>query len=310
VAGGLSAILANDVVVYAMTPLLCLGLRRRRLDPRPFVIAVAGAANAGSAATVIGNPQNILLGQTGNLDFWAFSAVCGPPAILSLAIVYAVVLLTWRKRFVLATEPPHHPHDSLPLERAGLGKALVATAALLVLFTTPLPHVEGVLLVAGALLISRRLATRRYLALVDWPLLVLFGGLFVVTAALAQTGLPEGLVAWLADHGLALDALPVMATLTLVGSNSIGNVPLVMLLLAVLPDPSPYTYYALALLSTLAGNLLLTGSLANIIAVERARDVGVELGFLEHARCGIPITLASLAIALVWLRMILPAATG
>ena len=151
------------------------------------------------------------------------------------------------------------------------------------------------------LLISRRLATRTMLGLVDWHLLVLFGGLFVVTAALVQTGLPDEAVRWLAARGLRVDSLAVLAPLTLIGANTVGNVPLVVLLLSVAPSMSEGAFYTLAVLSTLAGNLLVVGSLANIIALERARDAGVVLGFAEHARCGVPMTLLSLLLALGWL---------
>ena len=297
-AGILSAVLANDVVVFAMTPMLCAGLVRRGLDPRPFVIALAGGANAGSAATIIGNPQNILIGEVGGLEFWRFLAACAPPAVAGLACVFLVVWWQWRTRFRVA----HTRAELAPpaLDRPGLVKATVAALLLLVLFATPLPHVEGVLLVAGYLLVSRRLATRTMLGLVDWHLLVLFGGLFVVTAALARTGLPDAAVLWLDARGLATDGLAVLAPLTLVGANTIGNVPLVVLLLSVAPAMSEGAFYALAVLSTLAGNLLV-GSLANIIAVERARDAGVVLTFAEHARCGVPMTLLSLLLALAWI---------
>lgn len=187
------------------------------------------------------------------------------------------------------------------LARAGVAKAVAAKLALLALFATPLPHTEGLLIVAGALLISRRLATRRLLGLVDWQLLVLFAGLFVATAALTATGLPAILLERMAELGWHLDSLEVLAPLVVIGSNSIGNVPLVVVLLGIVPHPSPETLYALALLSTLAGNLLLTGSLANIIAVERAAEVGLEIGFAEHARIGVPITVLSLGLALSWL---------
>jgi Na+/H+ antiporter NhaD/arsenite permease-like protein len=303
VAGGLSAVLANDVVVFAMTPLLCTGLIRRGLDPRPFLIALVAASNAGSAATIIGNPQNILIGQVGRLDFWVFLGICGPPAVAALAIVFAVVAFVWRGRF--AHPDPRAAHDAPDpgalLDRRGLAKALVYTVVLLALFATPLPHVEGVLLVAGGLMLSRKLATKRILGLVDWHLLVLFAGLFVVTHALETTGLPAALLDRLDAAGLPLTSLPVLAPLTVLGSNTIGNVPLVVLLLAIVPQPTPELLYALAILSTLAGNLLIVGSLANIITVERAKDVGVTLGFAEHARCGVPITLLSLAVALAWL---------
>ena len=300
-AGGiLAAVLANDVVVFAMTPLLCAGVAQRGLDPRPFVIALAGGANAGSAATIIGNPQNILIGEVGQLDFWPFLVACAPPALTGLASVFVVIWWQWRRRLVASPCPAGHL-TTLEVDRPGLVKALLGLFLLLFLFATALPHVEGVLLVTGFLLISRRLATRTMLGLVDWHLLVLFGGLFVVTAALVQTGLPDEAVRWLAARGLRVDSLAVLAPLTLIGANTVGNVPLVVLLLSVAPSMSEGAFYTLAVFSTLAGNLLVVGSLANIIALERARDAGVVLGFAEHARCGVPMTLLSLLLALGWL---------
>jgi Na+/H+ antiporter NhaD/arsenite permease-like protein len=301
-AGSLAAVLANDVVVFAMTPMLCAGLIRRGLDARPFVIALAGGANAGSAATIIGNPQNILIGEVGRLDFWPFLIACAPPALAGLASVFLVVWWQWRTRFEIA-ENRSGRAATPELDRPGLVKASLATLLLLVLFATPLPHVEGVLLVAGYLLVSRRLATRTMLGLVDWHLLVLFGGLFVVTTALAQTGLPDDGLRWLETQRLRAESLTLLAPLTLVGANTIGNVPLVVLLLSVMPSMSEGAFYALAVLSTLAGNLLVVGSLANIIALERARDAGVVLTFAEHARCGVPMTLLSVLVALAWLAL-------
>jgi Na+/H+ antiporter NhaD/arsenite permease-like protein len=183
-----------------------------------------------------------------------------------------------------------------------LGKGVIATILLLILFATPLPHATGVLAVAGALLISHRLVSRQMLGLVDWHLLILFAALFVVTQTLTTTGLTVQAVATLVAAGIEPNHLPVLAPLTLLGSNTIGNVPAVVLLLAAWPPLDATTLYALAILSTLAGNLLLVGSMANLITVERAREAGVTLGFVEHAaRCGIPMTLLSLAVALGWL---------
>jgi Na+/H+ antiporter NhaD/arsenite permease-like protein len=299
VAGTLSAVLANDVVVFAMTPMLIKGLSRRGLEPRPFLIALASAANAGSAATVIGNPQNILIGQVGRLDFWGFAAACAPPALVGLLTVFAVVWLAWGRR--LNGSVAHDGEVEIPpLDRWGVGKAVMATGVLLALFGTRLPHVSGVLIVSALLLVSRRLATREVLGLVDWHLLALFGGLFIVTAALAETGPPADALAALTATGIDPKGVPAMVLLTLVGSNTIGNVPTVVLLLAVLRDLPTETLYAMAVLSTLAGNLLIVGSLANIIVVERAKDAGVTLSFLEHARCGVPIALISLALTIAW----------
>lgn len=301
VGGGLSAVLANDVVVFAMTPMLCAGLKGRGLDPRPYLIALAGAANAGSAATLIGNPQNIVIGQVGGLDFWRFLAACGVPALVALACVFVTVSVVWRGRLTDAGNPAFADLPEPDLDRWQFGKALVATVALMVMFGMPLPHEVGVLLIAGMLLISRSLESRRMVGMVDWPLLVLFACLFAINSALERTGLPAEAVAALASAGLLPDRLAVLAPLSVVASNTIGNVPAVVLLLAVWPQPPEGAMYGLALLSTLAGNLLILGSLANIIVVERARAVGVRLGFLEHARCGIPMTVFSLGFACVWL---------
>lgn len=302
IAGGLSAVLANDVVVFAMTPLLCVGLRHRRLDPRPFLIGLAAAANAGSAATAIGNPQNILIAQVGGLDFWRFLAVCAGPAVIGLLVTFVVVRLVWREALVRA--PVAAAGNGLPEvapDRPHLVKAILGVVVILALFATPLPQATSVLLVAGALLVSRRIASREMIGMVDWHLLVLFAGLFVVTDALAETGLPGQAVAALEAMGLAPDNLAVIAPIALVGSNSIGNVPAVILILSVWPDLSEGALHALAVLSTLAGNLFLVGSLANLIVVERAQSVGVTLSFRDHARCGVPITLLSSATAILWL---------
>ncbi|HYG87764.1 MAG TPA: SLC13 family permease [Azospirillum sp.] len=300
VAGGLSAVLANDVVAFAMTPMLCVGLKARGLDPRPYLIALAGAANAGSAATVIGNPQNILIAQVGQLDFWRFLGACGVPALVALGIVYAVVWLVWRERMRLPGTDGQGVKASA-LDRWQLGKAVAATAVLLALFAAPLPQETGVLLVAGAILVSRRLASRDMLGMVDWHLLVLFAGLFAVNRALGLTGIPAELVQDLSAVGWWPDRLGVMAPLALASSNSIGNVPAVVLLLAAWPGPPEGALYGLALLSTLAGNLLLPGSLCNIIVAERASLAGVRLGLREHARCGVPMTLLSMGFAVLWL---------
>jgi Na+/H+ antiporter NhaD/arsenite permease-like protein len=300
VSGLLSAVLANDIVVFAMTPLLCLGVRRRGLDPRPFLAGLAGASNSGSAATVIGNPQNILIGQIGGLDFWTFLAACGVPALLALAITYAAVALVWRKELA-APAPGGELPELPPLDRWQLLKASLGTAALILLFATPLPRETGALVIAAVLLLSRRMHSREVVGAVDWPLLLLFACLFVITHAFAGTGFAQEAIAALGARGLLPQTIAVMGPMVLLASNSIGNVPFVILLLAVWPAPPEGALYGLALLSTLAGNLLLTGSLTNIITTERAAASGVRFGFLDHARAGVPMTLASLVLAALWL---------
>lgn len=299
-AGLLSAVLANDIVVFAMTPMLVEGVKGRGMDPRPFLLGLAGGANAGSAMTIIGNPQNILIGQVGSLDFWHFILVCGVPAALSMLLVFWCVRLLWRRQLAI---PPVPAAEGLvpPLDYWQTLKGVVAVLGLMVLFATDLPREVGALAVAAPLLLSRRLASRDMIGAVDWHLLVLFACLFVVTDAFAASPWAAMGVEWLAERQWLPDRITVMAPLLTVASNTIGNVPAVMLILSMWPIEGDGPLYGLALLSTLAGNLLLVGSLANIIVAERAAASGVKLTFTDFARAGIPMTIASLAVASGWL---------
>ncbi|MGE0667696.1 MAG: SLC13 family permease [Sphingomonadales bacterium] len=306
ISGGLSALLTNDVVVWAMTPLLVAGLKRRGLDPLPYVIAIACAANAGSAATIIGNPQNLLIGESGNLHFWRFAAVCAAPALLAMGSVYLVVVRSRAFRRVAADPKlPLAGDTPAPIDAWALSKAIIATTAVLLIFTLTEERGTWSLAVAAVLLVSRRRTTRQRLGEVDWQLLLLFAGLFVVTGALGDS---EMIRRWAAGLAASADltATGALAAVTLAGSNTIGNVPLVMLLLSVIPGWSAGDLHALALFSTLCGNFLIVGSVANIIAVERARDQGVSVSFMDYARIGMPVTLLSLGVAWLWMAFVFP----
>ncbi|CAA7625658.1 Na+/H+ antiporter NhaD [Candidatus Terasakiella magnetica] len=302
VAGGLSAVLANDVVCFAMTPIIAEGIRRRGLDPRPYLLGLVGAANAGSAATLIGNPQNILIGQVGGLDFWNFLGACAIPALASLVVVYFTIIWIWRNE--LSILPGESEYLDVPeAHRWQSTKGCVALVGLALLFAAPLPREVGAMVIAGLLLASRRMSSREMIGLVDWHLLLLFACLFVVTGAFADTEFARQTVEKLAERGLFPETLGAMVPLALAASNSIGNVPAVMLILAVWHTPDPGALTGLALLTTLAGNFLLVGSMANIIVAERAAATGTRLSFGDFARAGIPMTLLTMTIAVIWLRL-------
>jgi Na+/H+ antiporter NhaD/arsenite permease-like protein len=306
IGGGLSAVLANDILIVTIAPLLIVGARARGFDPRPFAIALAAATNAGSAATLIGNPQNMLLGAIGRLDFWRFFAICAVPALFSLMTVFTVVWLQWRRR-IEAGDPPDPanlpPVVSHPFDRVQAIKGGIALAALLLLFLTPLPRELGALMIAALLLANRKITSRTMIAAVDWPLLLLVACLFAVTGALNQAGIAGRLLGFLDDNGLLPNSLIVLTPFSVLTSNAIGSLPAAMLLLQVWPLPPPGVLYALALLSTLAGNLLLSGSLTNVLIAERAERMGAPLSFRDHARAGVPIALVSLAFAIAWLAL-------
>jgi len=299
IGGVLSALLVNDIVVFAMTPLLCTGLAARKLDARPFLLGLAAASNGGSAATLIGNPQNILIGQVGRLGFWSYCAIAAVPALLALAVTFACIALAWRSS--LANDPGDAPTTTPAFDRRQTSICGIALLALLVLFTTPVPREMSALLVAACLIVSRILPTRQLLDEIDLPLLILFASLFIVNDAFARTGLAEEALRVLAAHGLLPDRVSLLAPMALLLSNTIGNVPAVVMILHVWRSVPPDTLTGLAILSTLAGNLFLVGSLANLIVAERASLAGVRLSFRDHAKAGVPITLLSMLLAALWL---------
>lgn len=298
VAGLLSALLANDIVCLAMTPVLVSGCLRRGLDPAPFALALAVAANIGSAATLIGNPQNMLIGQVLGLSFAGYLATAIVPTILGLTAAWAVVAGLHRGRWWAQTAgraveaPEFSPWQS--------GKGLIILTALVAAFLWGAwPRELAALIAAGLLLTSRHMRSRQMLGLVDWQLLVLFAGLFVVNHALQASGAPERALAWLQAQGLDLTQPRWLFAATVLLSNLVSNVPAVMLLLPAAGQAQAGTLLALA--STLAGNLILVGSIANLIVVDQAALLGVHIGWRQHARVGVPVTLASLGLAAAWL---------
>ena len=299
IGGGLSAVLATDILIIAISPLLIAGAQSRGLDPRPLVIALA-------AATLIGNPQNILIGALGRLDFWVFLAICAVPAVFTLIVVFLVVWLQWRTRIaqtVLAATLDAPPITLHALDRNQTIKGAVALLVLLVLFATPLPREIGALIIAALLLASRKITSRTMIAAVDWPLLLLVACLFAVTGALDRSGVAAQILDFLTDHGLLPDSLVLLTPYSLVASNTIGGVPAAMLFVQLWPSAPPGVFYGLALLSSLAGNLLLTGSLTNVLIAERADRMGARITFTEHARAGVPIAIISIGFAVFWLAL-------
>jgi len=294
----LSAVFTNDIVCLAVAPFLAEGCTRRGLDPRPYLLALACAANVGSAATLIGNPQNILIGQALGLSFGGYLAQAVVPTLLGLGVVWAVIRVVYRGRWRMPVEASTvaPPPFSLWQTAKGLAVLLVLVAGFV---GTSWPRELLALGAAGALLLSRRMHSRSMLGLVDWQLLVLFAGLFIVNEALARTGAMEAFVANLAEVGIRIHRPAWLFVITAVLSNLVSNVPAVMLLLPMATHPMAGPLLALS--STLAGNLIIVGSIANIIVVDQSAQMGVRIGWREHARVGAPVAIGTLAVAAAWL---------
>lgn len=306
VSAALSAVFSNDIVCLAVAPVLIDVCRQRRLDPVPFLLALACASNIGSAATLIGNPQNMLIGQTLRLDFGGYFLAAAIPVGFGLLACWALIVRQTGGRWLDAgpAEAPaaEPPRAGTPFDGWQTAKGLVIAAALLAAFlAAPWPREHMALIGAGILLMSRQLHSRKMLGLVDWELLVLFMSLFVVNHALQRTGIPSDAVAGLAALGVRLEQPGPLFAATFLLSNIVSNVPAVMLLLPVAHHET--SGLLLALVSTLSGNLLIVGSIANIIVVDAAARRGVAIDWKRHARVGVPITLATLAVSGAYLAL-------
>jgi Na+/H+ antiporter NhaD/arsenite permease-like protein len=296
----LSAVLANDIVCLAVTPVLVEGCARRNLDPVPFLLALACASNVGSAATLIGNPQNMLIGQRLHLSFTHYLFDASLPVFLGLCSIWWVIWLRFRGKWGRSTVPVQIEAPEPDFWQAAKG-LLVISFLIAAFLTNYWPRDVLALAAAGFLLLSRKMASRRILGLVDWQLLVLFGGLFVVNHAIIDSGIFAKMSRALGQWGVNPGSAGWLFVITVLLSNLVSNVPATMLLLPAASHPMAGPILALA--STFAGNLLLVGSIANLIVVDQAERVNpdLRLTWIEHARVGIPVTLLSLSFAAAWL---------
>lgn len=300
--GVLSAVLTNDVVCLAVAPLLLRLCVDKRLSPVPYLLALACSANVGSAATLIGNPQNILIGESLDMSFNAYMLTALPPCVLGLAVVWAVIAAMYRGRMEAKT-PATADDDDTAFDRWQTGKGLIVVVLLVAAFVfTSWPRELVALSAAGVLMLSRTFHSRKIIGLVDWPLITLFIALFIVNKAFELTGGMDWVIGRAESSGVSLDQPVTLFISTAVLSNLVSNVPAIMLLLPIAKGEDAGTLMAIA--STLSGNLIIVGSIANIVVIEAARQGGVKIDLWTHARVGIPVTLVTLMIAGAWLWLV------
>ncbi len=296
--GLLSALLTNDVIVLATAPLIIEMAAIRGLNPVPYLLGIAAGANIGSAATLVGNPQNILIGESLNLSFPGYMSYSLVPAAFGLVIAWGVFIWAFRGKWEMKFKAPHF--EKVPFNKVETAHGVVVLAGVITIFLfTTWPRDLVAIGAAGLILVNRKLPNRAYLEQVDWHLLVLFAGLFVVNDAFRDTGALDEVARWMLNAGADLHSPGWLFAAVSILSNLVSNVPAVMLLLPfadhVISGPG------LALFSTLAGNLIIVSSIANIIVIDQAGRLGIKINWVQHARTGVPITLLTLLVAGLWL---------
>jgi Na+/H+ antiporter NhaD/arsenite permease-like protein len=318
--GILSAFLVNDIVCLVMVPFVALTARRMGLRPLPYLLGVATASNIGSVATITGNPQNMLIGSVSGISYRSFLAHLGPVALIGLGLDWLVLWLFSASEAASARQREAGPQtgrtepagvtstdqdDGAGPELASrhLAKPVLVTVAVVAGFLAGAPPAMVAALGAAVMLITRRRDPQQAYAEVNWDLLIFFVGLFVVVGGAENAGLTGHLLA-VAEHG-NLQQSGIFAIVTAVISNLVSNVPAVMLLKGLVPSFSNahHAWLVLAMASTLAGNLTITGSVANLIVVEQARE-WTRIGFWDYAKVGAPVTALTLLVGWGWLRWV------
>lgn len=299
-AGVLSAVITNDAVCVLGAPLVIAWVRRLGVPALPFLLALCTAANTGSVATLVGNPQNMLCAQLGGLSYRTYLAHMAPVALIGLALNHA--MLAWSFRRVLRGELATGPAPKLLDGRSSITLVVLAGTVAAYLGGADLAWTAA----AGftALLFAHRTDSSRMWERIDWSVLLFFAGLFVTVAGLERSGAVNAFFERypLLGDGQGDASLWRASALFLVGSNIVSNVPFILVVreqLAGFADPE-LAWELLAMSSTFAGNLTLLGSVANVIVAERGREIG-GLGFVEYAKVGVPLALATTALGTAWL---------
>jgi Na+/H+ antiporter NhaD/arsenite permease-like protein len=300
IAGLLSAVLVNDAVCLMLTPLVVATVRSLKRRIEPYLLALAMASNAGSLATIIGNPQNMMIGSFSHIAYIDFAARLAPVAGVSLVVIVMVIAALWRREFFGAARF----EASVPRARWNgvlVARAVAVTAAIVVACFLGVRPSFAAISGGSLLFLTGRIKPQRIYREIDWSLLLLFGGLFIVVAALQKAVLtPEVLTA---ASGVGLRSTPILALVAAVLSNLVSNVPAVLVLkpfVMSLADPR-HGWLVLAMAATLAGNFTLLGSIANLIVAEGARRDGVAIGFWRYFLVGAPVTVVTIAIGILWL---------
>jgi Na+/H+ antiporter NhaD/arsenite permease-like protein len=298
VSGGLSAFLVNDTVCVMLTPLVAEAAVAMRRDPVPYLLALAMASNVGSTATITGNPQNIMIGSFSHIAYGDFAAALAPVAAAGLVVVILLLALAWRREF-LSSARLEGVATRLRWNRGLLVESLVVLLGMVAFFFLGSPPAKVAVVGGALLLLTPRIKPERIYREIDWPLLLLFAGLFVVVAGFEKALVGPDVLAGAAR--LRLDQPAVLAAVAALLSNLVSNVPAVLVLkpfIESLKEPRQ-AWLVLAMAATLAGNFTILGSVANLIVVERARRRGIAIGFWAYFKVGAPLTAITIAIG-VW----------
>ena len=311
--GILSALFVNDTICLLYTPIILEVTIQLGVNPMPYLLALATSSNIGSVMTVTGNPQNMLIGIYSKIPYLSFFGALFPVTLLGFVVSVMVIRFVYRDDMKKECFLKRPAVPSYEVNKPMLIKALVICAGVLVAFSAGYPYSLTAAAGAVVLMLVGGVRTERILEGVDWTLLLFFSGLFVVMHGVEVSGLARTMIDWTGGVTETTSAgrIAGLSFISALLSNVVSNVPAVMLLKPFVESlgGDRTAWLALAMSSTLAGNLTLIGSVANLIVVQQARR-NVEIGFMEYFRVGAVITAATIAIGILVLALEVRVAHG
>jgi Na+/H+ antiporter NhaD/arsenite permease-like protein len=302
--GLLSAFFLNDTIVIIFTPLVIEVTLALKRNPIPYLIGLVASANIGSSATIIGNPQNMIIGVSSGISFSKYALYQTPPALIGLVIVWLVLLIIYKKEFRKVRFEKLEIEEVKPY-RPLLIKSIISSILMIIAFFLGVPVTLAAFGGASMLLITRRLKPERVFLEIDWSLLVFFSALFIVTKSIETAGFGKFLSLTLEPYITQGTASFAISSAFL--SNIVSNVPAVLLYRPIIPNliNPEQAWLILGMATTFAGNLTLIGSVANLIVAESAKKRFINLSFKEYLKSGLVITFFSLLFGIIWFNLIL-----
>jgi Na+/H+ antiporter NhaD/arsenite permease-like protein len=300
VSGFFSAFFVNDTMCLVLTPLILEIVLTLRLNPVPYMLAIAMGSNIGSVATITGNPQNMMIGAFSGIPYREFTSALSLVAVWGLALAFVILAVLYRKEFARAGRVAPE-RVRVRVNRVLMWKSLVTSVAMILFFFIGWPVPKVAILAGALLLITRRVKPEKVYHEIDFSLLVLFVGLFIVVAGIEKTSLPSDAIAFASGYGM--DRPSVLAFFAALLSNVVSNVPAVLVFKPLIPHlaNAKQAWLVLAMATTLAGNLTVLGSVANLIVIQRSQRQ-VEISYWEYFKAGAPLTAASIILGLLTLR--------
>lgn len=314
IAALLSAILVNDPVCLVMTPLVLDLCRRKSLKPFPFLMVLATSSNIGSALTLTGNPQNMIIGSISGLNYVKFMLLMTTPVAVAMVVNMTLAWLYFGKDLrldVVVAKPlpsPGYENNSCgDTEPRRLSIGLLGLGLSCLGFVTGFSMAFSALAGAVFVITLHRRDPAELFAKMEWSILLFFAALFVVIGGLQTSGLAKTVTDWsmqLLSGSLTYQTW-AFSGITLAGSNLFSNVPFILLAspsIPLLATPDMF-WCLLAYVATVAGNMTLFGSVANLIVAESAKDE-CKMTFWGYARFGIPSTIISLLCGIIIIKLI------